>query len=82
MLLWGGCVAMMWACVAMVWVCVAMGWVLSSQYLFPLALLLSLVVQLARDLQVDFYPYFREFFPLLVSISDCQDAAVIEVRGV
>ena len=37
------------------------------------------MVQLARDLQVDFYPFFKELFLALVSISDCQDATKIEV---
>lgn len=37
------------------------------------------MVQLARDLQADFYPYFKDFFPILVSISNCQNAEMIEV---
>ena len=40
---------------------------------------LSLLVQFARDLQVEFYPYFKEFFPILVSMTDTQDTDVIQV---
>lgn len=40
----------------------------------------SLLVQLARDLQIDFYPFFKDFFPLLVSLCITQDASIIEVR--
>ena len=40
----------------------------------------SLLVQLAKDLQIDFYPFFKDFFPLLVSLCITQDASIIEVR--
>ncbi|XP_066264949.1 small subunit processome component 20 homolog [Branchiostoma lanceolatum] len=40
--------------------------------------LLDLVVQLARDLQTDFYPHFGEFFLLLVPLLNTQDTDVIE----
>ena len=40
----------------------------------------SLLVQLARDLQTEFYPYFKDFFPLLVSLCNAQDVSIIEVQ--
>ncbi|XP_078582715.1 small subunit processome component 20 homolog isoform X3 [Branchiostoma floridae x Branchiostoma japonicum] len=40
--------------------------------------LLDLVVQLARDLQADFYPHFGEFFRLLVPLLNTQDTELIE----
>ncbi|XP_071486938.1 small subunit processome component 20 homolog [Diadema antillarum] len=40
--------------------------------------LMDLVVQLARDLQMDFYPHFPEFFDIVVSLLDTQDAELIE----
>ena len=41
--------------------------------------MLSLVVQLARDLQGDFYPHFAPLFPVLVSLCLCHDAELIQV---
>lgn len=41
--------------------------------------LLDLLVQMARDLQLEFYPYFKEMFPILVGMCDCQDADLIQV---
>nr|XP_054775145.1 small subunit processome component 20 homolog [Lytechinus pictus] len=40
--------------------------------------LLDLVVQLARDLQTDFYPHFKDFFEIVVSLLDTQDTELIE----
>lgn len=42
--------------------------------------LLDLVVQLARDLQSDFYPYFSSFFNVFVSLLNCcwRDTLVLE----
>ncbi|XP_017158268.1 small subunit processome component 20 homolog isoform X1 [Poecilia reticulata] len=40
--------------------------------------LLDLVVQLARDLQTDFYPHFPDFFLLLTSLLDTKDTEVLE----
>ncbi|XP_072046442.1 small subunit processome component 20 homolog [Amphiura filiformis] len=40
--------------------------------------LLDLIVQLARDLQTDFYPHFRAFFDIIVSLLNTQDTEVIE----
>ncbi|XP_059182433.1 small subunit processome component 20 homolog [Centropristis striata] len=40
--------------------------------------LLDLVVQLARDLQTDFYPHFPDFFILITSLLDTQDTEVLE----
>ena len=40
--------------------------------------LLDMVVQLARDLRNDFYPYFREFFDILVSLLNTQETEVLE----
>ncbi|XP_065909347.1 small subunit processome component 20 homolog isoform X2 [Dysidea avara] len=40
--------------------------------------LLDLVVQLARDLQSDFYPHFKEFFTIITSLLRIQDASLIE----
>ncbi|KAM4711892.1 small subunit processome component 20 homolog isoform 2-T2 [Anableps anableps] len=40
--------------------------------------LLDLVVQLARDLQMDFYPHFPDFFLLLTSLLDTKDTEVLE----
>ncbi|XP_070785368.1 small subunit processome component 20 homolog isoform X2 [Enoplosus armatus] len=40
--------------------------------------LLDLVVQLARDLQTDFYPHFPEFFVLITSLLDTKDTEVLE----
>ena len=40
----------------------------------------SLVVQLARDLQNDFYPHFKEFFIVITSLLKIHDATVIEVN--
>ena len=42
--------------------------------------LLDLLVQFARDLHSEFYPYFKEVFPVLVDMCDCQDADLIQVR--
>lgn len=42
--------------------------------LFPL----SLVVQLARDLQTDFYPHFPDFFTLITSLLDTKDTELLE----
>ena len=39
---------------------------------------LDLLAQLARDLLNDFYPYFGEFFKILVSFMNTQDTALIE----
>lgn len=41
----------------------------------------SLVVQLARDLQSDFYPHFKEFFSIITSLLRIQDASLIEVSN-
>ncbi|XP_061662596.1 small subunit processome component 20 homolog [Syngnathoides biaculeatus] len=40
--------------------------------------LLDLVVQLARDLQADFYPHFPEFFTLITAMLDTKDMEVLE----
>ncbi|XDV24664.1 hypothetical protein PO909_028779 [Leuciscus waleckii] len=40
--------------------------------------LLDLVIQLARDLQMDFYPHFSDFFIIITSILDTQDPEVLE----
>ncbi|XP_033076799.1 small subunit processome component 20 homolog isoform X2 [Trachypithecus francoisi] len=40
--------------------------------------LLDLVVQLARDLQMDFYPHFPEFFLTITSILETQDTELLE----
>ncbi|XP_029350573.1 small subunit processome component 20 homolog isoform X2 [Echeneis naucrates] len=40
--------------------------------------LLDLVVQLARDLQADFYPHFPDFFILITSLLDTKDTEVLE----
>ncbi|XP_033113760.1 small subunit processome component 20 homolog [Anneissia japonica] len=40
--------------------------------------LLDLVVRLARDLQMDFYPYFREFFEIITLILNKQDTELLE----
>uniref|UniRef100_A0A6Q2ZBS3 UTP20 small subunit processome component n=1 Tax=Esox lucius TaxID=8010 RepID=A0A6Q2ZBS3_ESOLU len=40
--------------------------------------LLDLVVQLARDLQMDFYPHFPDFFVLITSILETRDTEVLE----
>ncbi|CAK6949748.1 small subunit processome component 20 homolog [Scomber scombrus] len=40
--------------------------------------LLDLVVQLARDLQTDFYPHFPDFFLLITSLLDTKDTEVLE----
>ncbi|XP_070267007.1 small subunit processome component 20 homolog [Myotis yumanensis] len=40
--------------------------------------LLDLVVQLARDLQTDFYPHFRDFFLTVTSILETQDTELLE----
>ncbi|KAM6214358.1 small subunit processome component 20 homolog [Rhynchocyon petersi] len=40
--------------------------------------LLDLVVQLARDLQMDFYPHFQEFFLTITSILETQDTELLE----
>ncbi|XP_054911685.1 small subunit processome component 20 homolog [Poeciliopsis prolifica] len=40
--------------------------------------LLDLVVQLARDLQADFYPHFPDFFLLLTSLLETKDTEVLE----
>ncbi|XP_071833012.1 small subunit processome component 20 homolog isoform X2 [Apostichopus japonicus] len=40
--------------------------------------LLDLVVQIARDLQKDMYPHFREFFLIIVDLLDTQDTELIE----
>ncbi|XP_048124200.1 small subunit processome component 20 homolog [Alosa alosa] len=40
--------------------------------------LLDLVVQLARDLQTDFYPHFPEFFVIITAILETQDTEVLE----
>ncbi|XP_055506481.1 small subunit processome component 20 homolog [Leucoraja erinacea] len=40
--------------------------------------LLDLVVQLARDLQADFYPHFRDFFVIITSLLNTQDTEVLE----
>ncbi|XP_062339462.1 small subunit processome component 20 homolog [Osmerus eperlanus] len=40
--------------------------------------LLELVVQLARDLQTDFYPHFPAFFPLITSLLETQDTELLE----
>uniref|UniRef100_A0A3P8W978 UTP20 small subunit processome component n=1 Tax=Cynoglossus semilaevis TaxID=244447 RepID=A0A3P8W978_CYNSE len=39
---------------------------------------LLLVVQLARDLQTDFYPHFPDFFVLITSLLDTKDTEVLE----
>ena len=41
--------------------------------------LLDLLVQFARDIQLEFYPYFKEVFPVLVGMCECQDADLIQV---
>lgn len=38
----------------------------------------SLVVQLARDLQTDFYPHFTDFFIIITSVLETQDTEVLE----
>lgn len=38
----------------------------------------SLVVQLARDLQTDFYPHFPDFFILITSLLDTKDTELLE----
>lgn len=40
--------------------------------------LLDLVVQLARDLQGDFYPHFQDFFKAISSLLDTKDTQLIE----
>ncbi|XP_075407217.1 small subunit processome component 20 homolog [Tenrec ecaudatus] len=40
--------------------------------------LLDLVVQLARDLQTDFYPHFADFFLAITSILETQDTELLE----
>ncbi|TNM91410.1 hypothetical protein fugu_019790 [Takifugu bimaculatus] len=40
--------------------------------------LLDLVVQLARDLQTDFYPHFPDFFILITSLLDTKDTELLE----
>ncbi|XP_070710114.1 small subunit processome component 20 homolog [Pempheris klunzingeri] len=40
--------------------------------------LLDLVVQLARDLQTDFYPHFPDFFVLITSLLDTKDTELLE----
>ncbi|XP_029019229.1 small subunit processome component 20 homolog [Betta splendens] len=40
--------------------------------------LLDLVVQLARDLQTDFYPHFPDFFVLITGLLDTRDTEVLE----
>ncbi|XP_048404834.1 small subunit processome component 20 homolog [Stegostoma tigrinum] len=40
--------------------------------------LLDLVVQLARDLQGDFYPHFSEFFVIITSLLNTQDTELLE----
>lgn len=40
--------------------------------------LLDLVVQLARDLQTDFYPHFPDFFLLITALLDTKDTEVLE----
>ncbi|XP_062913663.1 small subunit processome component 20 homolog [Mobula hypostoma] len=40
--------------------------------------LLDLVAQLARDLQTDFYPHFREFFVIITSLLNTQDTELLE----
>ncbi|XP_077356066.1 small subunit processome component 20 homolog [Festucalex cinctus] len=40
--------------------------------------LLDLVVQLARDLQTDFYPHFADLFTLITAMLDTKDAEVLE----
>ena len=47
--------------------------------LFPLPIPHSLVVQLARDIQSDFYPHFTSVFPVLVSVCLCHDPQLIQV---
>ncbi|XP_077195287.1 small subunit processome component 20 homolog isoform X2 [Paroedura picta] len=40
--------------------------------------LLELVVQLARDLQTDFYPHFQDFFLCITKLLDTQDTELLE----
>ncbi|XP_029616907.1 small subunit processome component 20 homolog [Salmo trutta] len=40
--------------------------------------LLDLVVQLARDLQMDFYPHFPDFFVLITSLLETQNTEILE----
>ncbi|XP_053572968.1 small subunit processome component 20 homolog [Bombina bombina] len=40
--------------------------------------LLDLVVQLARDLQTDFYPHFKDFFLAISSLLDTKDTELLE----
>ncbi|XP_036373482.1 small subunit processome component 20 homolog [Megalops cyprinoides] len=40
--------------------------------------LLDLVVQLARDLQADFYPHFLDFFLIITSMLETQDTELLE----
>ncbi|KFP79677.1 Small subunit processome component 20, partial [Acanthisitta chloris] len=40
--------------------------------------LLNLVVQLARDLQADFYPHFHDFFLAITKLLDTQDTDLLE----
>ncbi|XP_069048890.1 small subunit processome component 20 homolog [Lepisosteus oculatus] len=40
--------------------------------------LLDLVVLLARDLQTDFYPHFRDFFIIVTSLLETQDTQLLE----
>ena len=45
---------------------------------FPLVV--SLLVQLARDLQDELYPYFKVFFPVLVGMCSTTNVDVIQVN--
>ncbi|CAJ0938484.1 unnamed protein product [Ranitomeya imitator] len=47
-----------------------LGWILGADG--------RLVVQLARDLQADFYPHFQDFFKAISSLLDTKDTEQIE----
>lgn len=59
-------------CLQCVCVCVC-----CKSQLFP-PLCISLVVQLARDLQMDFYPHFPDFFVLVTSLLETQNTEILE----
>ncbi|XP_059792731.1 small subunit processome component 20 homolog isoform X2 [Balaenoptera ricei] len=51
---------------------------LQVKYSYAYQPLLDLVVQLARDLQTDFYPHFQDFFLTITSILETQDTELLE----
>ena len=56
---------------------IGISWLYTNTYTHPC----SLVVQLARDLQGDLYPYFGTLFPHLMALSNIHDPEVIQVMG-